>query len=97
MASIAGFDVDLLDDVRLAVSEALLALVEVGNGEDMGVTFELRDGGFQFSASTESDRSDLAEGLDLCRAVLQGITTRYDVKLRHGDLVITAELRDTAL
>ena len=38
MAALAGFDVGLIDDVKLAVSEVFLALIEHGSGDTVSLT-----------------------------------------------------------
>ena len=75
LASTGGFDVDLLDDAKLAVSETVLALCELGSGAPIDLRFEVVDGVFRIDASTPTDRSDLEDpGLSLCRMVLAGVT-----------------------
>ena len=74
VASIGGFDIDLIDDIKLAVSEALLALIELGSGGTISATFEIDGPTFNVTASSKTARTDLADAdLDLCRTVLAGV------------------------
>lgn len=97
IASMGGFDIDLLEDTKLAVSEALLVLIDIGYGAAISVRFTFADSVFTLQASTATNRVDL-EGLDLelCRTVLSGVTASNDVAIDDGKVTITATLRDLA-
>ncbi|MHB1091084.1 MAG: hypothetical protein ACYC0U_08520, partial [Ilumatobacteraceae bacterium] len=43
MASLAGFTVDEIEDIKIAVSEVLIALIEHGDSQSVEMQFEVDD------------------------------------------------------
>ncbi|MFM2077673.1 MAG: hypothetical protein RJA49_1563 [Actinomycetota bacterium] len=86
LASLCEFSIDDIDDVKIAVSEVLIALVEHGAGHPVDITFEVDERGFQIDATTEAPdfRADDPD-LHLCRTVLASVCSFHDVR-RVGDL-----------
>ena len=47
-----GFDVEAVDDLRIAVDELCAAMVEVSDGDVLDLSFEVRDDGIEVEGST---------------------------------------------
>ena len=95
LASTGGFDVGLIDDVKLAVSEVVLALIESGSGNDVSVALSMEGIAFRIHGSTLTDTFVLTHpDLSLCRSVLSGITVSHEIVYGNGAAQIRAELRD---
>lgn len=95
LASMGGFDVALIDDVKLAVSEVVLALIERGSGNDVNLALTLDGLAFHVHGSTMTDTFVVAHpDLGLCRSVLSGITVSHEIVYADGAAQIRAELRD---
>jgi serine/threonine-protein kinase RsbW len=82
LASLCEFSIDDIEDVKIAVSEVLIALVEHGAGQPVDITFEIDERGFQIDATTEAPefRTDDPD-LHLCRTVLGSVCSFHDVRL----------------
>lgn len=95
VASLARFDVAEIEDIKLAVSEVLIALVEHGAGEHVDVRFTVAEDEFTILAVTavetwmENDHADL----NLWRVVLADVCTEYHLELEGGEARISATLR----
>ncbi|WP_334143219.1 hypothetical protein [Rhabdothermincola sp.] len=60
VATDAGFDLDHLEDLRLAIDEACAVLLEGAPGGDLELVYRFRaDGGVEIEGSCPSDGSDL--------------------------------------
>ena len=95
LASIGGFDVALIDDVKLAVSEVVLALMERGSGSDVDLVLTLDGLSLLVHGSTVTDTFALEHpNLGLCRSVLSGVTVSHEIFYADGAAQIRAELRD---
>lgn len=78
----AGFTVDQIDDIKIAVSEVLLALIEHGGGQQIEVEFAIEQRSFTVRGHTrvtgfEPEHPDLL----LCRTVLAGVCTAHGIEL----------------
>ena len=95
LASMGGFDVELIDDVKLAVSEVVLALIECGSGNDVSVALSMDGVAFRVHGSTMTDTFvPTHPDLSLCRSVLAGLTVSHEIVYADGAAQIRAELRD---
>ena len=95
VASMGGFDVALIDDVKLVVSEIVLALIEQGSGAEIHLSFVVDGLAFRVSGSTSTDDFDLAHSeLNLCRSVLASLTVSHNISYEDGTAQIRAELCD---
>ena len=56
MAAAGRCTIAEIDDVKLAVSEVLLALIEHGSGRTLSVSMQLADSTFVIAASTAATR-----------------------------------------
>ncbi|HSB85794.1 MAG TPA: hypothetical protein VLD86_05765 [Ilumatobacteraceae bacterium] len=106
IAAMAGFTVDEIEDIKIAVSEALLALIEHGSGEaiemELSVAMESRPpgasrqtaSGFNLRARTPIEDFDIDHpDLMLCRTVLAGVCSQHSIELVGGYAEIHAEIR----
>ena len=83
-----------IDDVKLAVSEVLLALIEHGSGRKVSVSLELQDSSFIVCGSTDTrtfdrDHPDLA----LSETVLGEVCAEHSIDVVGSELHITAGVR----
>ena len=82
IASIAGFTVDEIDDIKIAVSEVLLALIEHGGGQQIEVQYTVEDESFTVRGRTAIHEFDSTHpDLLLCRTVLAGVSTSHGIEL----------------
>jgi hypothetical protein len=95
VASLCGFTVSEIDDIKIAVSEVLIALIEHGSGNPVDVRFTVGADEFVIDGATEVDSSfDLDHpDLRLCRTVLAGVCTEHRIDHVGGAAQITAVLR----
>ena len=94
LASLFGFDVEQIEDLKIAVSEVLIALVEHGYGDFVDISFFVESGVFVVSGVTEVDQFDVDHpDLRLCRTVLAGVCADHDIKLVGDTARITATIR----
>ena len=79
-SSTAGFDVDQLDDLRIAVDEAVAALLEGGDGSRLELRFEVDDRAVSMSGQTPSSRTGLDGGrLELSRQILAAVCDDHEL------------------
>jgi anti-sigma regulatory factor (Ser/Thr protein kinase) len=82
IAAMAGFTVDETEDIKIAVSEVLLALIEHGGGEPIEVQFSVEDQLFVVRGQTEFIGFDVDHpDLVLCRTVLAGVCAQHGIGL----------------
>ena len=82
IATMAGFTVDENEDIKVAVSEVLLALIEHGGGAPIEVQFSVEDQLFTVRGQTAIDDFDVDHpDLVLCRTVLAGVCTQHGIEL----------------
>lgn len=106
IAAMAGFTVDETEDIKIAVSEVLLALIEHGAGEPIEVEFSVemttppwadprpQASGFVVRARTAIVDFDVDHpDLRLCRTVLAGVCANHSIELVDGFAQIHAEIR----
>ena len=82
IAGMAGFTVDEIEDIKIAVSEVLLALIEHGGGKTIEIQFMVEDQSFSVRGQTAIETFDANHpDLILCRTVLAGVCTQHGVEL----------------
>lgn len=91
LASLSGCTVDEIEDIKIAVSEVLIALVEHGGGGRIDLQFDLSDAGFRITGRTavtsfDADHPDLR----LCRTVLAGVCASHSIETMDGIAQIVA-------
>ncbi|MFA5774522.1 MAG: hypothetical protein WC864_03985 [Ilumatobacteraceae bacterium] len=93
MASLNGFSVDEIEDITIAVSEVLIALIEHGSGNPVEVKFEADEHSFKLRGRTLIERFDLQHpDLVLCRSVLAGVCESHTIDLVDNRAHIWAEV-----
>jgi hypothetical protein len=91
MASLAGFTVDEIEDIKVAVSEVLLALIEHGEGASIDMRFMIDGRCFDVHGRTVVDAfDDQHPDLVLCRTVLAGVCATHGIDLVDGSAQIWA-------
>ena len=81
IAAMAGFTVDETEDIKIAVSEVLLALIEHGGGEPIDVEFSVEDRLFMVRGQTALTGFDVDHpDLVLCRTVLAGVCVQHGIE-----------------
>jgi serine/threonine-protein kinase RsbW len=92
VATTAGFDVEELEDLRIAVDELCAALVEGGDGSPMALTFEIGLSGVSVRGRTPvADTSQLdiePERLSLSRQILRVVVDEYEIVQAEGELLV---------
>lgn len=84
VASLGGFTVDEIEDINMAVSEVLIALIEHGVGEAVEVQFAVGGRSFTVRGRTVNRAFDVDNpDLILCRTVLAGVCSEH--RIEHVD------------
>lgn len=82
MASLAGFTVDEIEDIKIAVSEVLIALIEHGDGKSVEVQFVIDEQSFRVHGHTAVEDFDTKHSdLILCRTVLAEVCASHGIDL----------------
>ena len=82
VAALAGFTVDETEDIKIAVSEVLLALIEHGGGQAIEIQISVADDAFAVLGRTAIESFDAGHpDLILCRTVLAGVCTAHGIDL----------------
>ncbi|MGZ4724965.1 MAG: hypothetical protein ACXVH5_08265 [Ilumatobacteraceae bacterium] len=98
IAAMAGFTVDETEDIKIAVSEVLLALIEHGGGEPIDVQFSVEDALFNVRGETALDGFDIDHpDLELCRTVLAGVCVQHGIGFIDGHAQIWAAVAHTTI
>lgn len=98
IAAMGGFTIDEIEDIKIAVSEVLLALIEHGGGAPIGVQFLVEDRSFTVRGHTEVEEFDLDHpDLVLCRTVLAGVCSRHGIEHVDGNVQIWAAITHASI
>ncbi len=93
VASLAQRTVDDIEDIKIAVSEVLLALIEHGVGGPIVITLSFADETFLITGRTEVVSFDIDHpDLVLCRTVLAGVCADHTINLTDGYVEIVAAI-----
>lgn len=93
MASNAGFTVDEIEDIKIAVSEILIALIEHGDGQPVDVQFEVDSQSFKLRGRSIVEKFNIDHpDLILCRSVLAGVCSSHTIDLVENQAHIWAEV-----
>ena len=96
IAAMGAFTVDETEDIKIAVSEVLLALIEHGSGLSLDIEFSLNHSGFSVRGITDVDAFDTEHpDLMLCRTVLAGVCSRHGIELVDHQALIWAVVPHT--
>lgn len=91
VASLGGFTVDKIEDINMAVSEVLIALIEHGIGDVVDVEFAVDGRSFTVRGRTANQVFDVGDpDLILCRRVLSGVCSEYGIQHVGGHAQIWA-------
>lgn len=98
IAGMAGFTVDEVEDIRIAVSEVLLALIEHGGGGQIEVQFAVEAQAFTVQGQTSTQSFDAEHpDLILCRTVLAGVCASHGIDLVDGHAQISASVTHASI
>lgn len=98
IAAMAGFTVDEAEDIKIAVSEVLLALIEHGAGNPIDVQFSVDEQFFTVRGQTTSDHFDVDHpDLVLCRTVLAGVCAKHGIELVDDQAQIWAAVAHASI
>ncbi len=98
IAAMAGFTVDETEDIKIAVSEVLLALIEHGGGAPIDVEFSVENALFIVRGQTALDSFEVDHpDLELCRTVLAGVCVQHGIEFIDGHAQIRAAVAHTSI
>ncbi len=98
IASLAGFTVDEIEDIKIAVSEVLIALVEHGGGEPIDVEFAVSSTSFDVRGRTAVETFDINHpDLMICRTVLTDVCEDHRIDRVNGEVHIWAAVQHEAI
>ena len=96
VASLADFTVDVIDDIKIAVSEVLIALIEHGAGEPVEIEFDVDEDAFTVRGHTATSTFDPTHpDLDLCRIVLAEVCDSHEIIVADQRVCIIARVANT--
>jgi serine/threonine-protein kinase RsbW len=95
VATTAGFDVDEVEDLRIAVDEVCTALVEGGDGSPLLLGFDLGDAEVTVVGSTKASGGVAFEPdrLALSRQILAVVVDEHDISADHGQISVRVHKR----
>ena len=95
VATTAGFDVDEVEDLRIAVDEVCTALVEGGDGSPLLLGFDLGDGEVTVVGSTKASGGVAFEPdrLALSRQILAVVVDEHDISANRGQISVRVNKR----
>jgi hypothetical protein len=98
VASLSGFSVDEIEDIKVAVSEVLIALVEHGEGNPVDMKFSVDERVFEVFGRTAVDSFDSSHpDLILCRTVLADVCVEHQIDLVNREVHIRAAVSRNAV
>jgi hypothetical protein len=98
VASLSGFTVDEIENIKVAVSEVLIALIEHGEGNPVDMTFAVEKSLFEVCGRTAVDSFDSSHpDLVLCRTVLADVCAEHQIDLIDGEVRIRAAVSHEAI
>ena len=94
VATTAGFDVDEVEDLRIAVDEVCTALVEGGDGSSLFLGFDLGEAEVTVTGSTKASGASFeADRLALSRQILAVVVDEHDISANHGQISVRVHKR----
>jgi hypothetical protein len=98
VASLAGFTVDEIENITVAMSEVHIVLVEHGEGKPVDVRFSVDARSFEILGRTAVEHFDRSHpDLILCRSVLADVSEEHDIEFMNGELRIRAAVAHQAI
>jgi serine/threonine-protein kinase RsbW len=96
LASLTGFNVDEIEDIKIAVSEVVMTLVEHGDGAPVELDFAARDDAFVVRGRTLVDTFDPDDpDLELSRMVLDEVCREHGRRFVEGHAEVWATVTRT--
>lgn len=96
VASLAGFSVDEIEDIKVAVSEVMVALIEHGAHQPIAVVFDVVESRFTIRGATPIAEFDIDHpDLVLCRTVLTAVCADHGIELAEGNAEIWASVEQS--
>ena len=97
LASLDGCSLDEIEDIKIAVSEVLIVLIEHGEGARIDLQLDVTPDGFHVTGRAPIAEFDLEHpDLALCRTVLEAVCTRHEIALDNGLATIDASIGRTS-
>jgi anti-sigma regulatory factor (Ser/Thr protein kinase) len=98
VASLAGFTVDEIENIKIAVSEVLIALVEHGAGQPIDIQFSVGEKSFDVRGRTTVETFDINHpDLALCRTVLAEVCIDHRIDRVNNEVHIWAAVLHEAI
>lgn len=90
-----GFDVEAVDDFRIAVDELCAAMLEVSDGSVLDLSFEMRDDGIEVNGRTTTEPAARLspDRFALSEQILRVAADRYSVSVEGGTAQFTVYKR----
>lgn len=96
VATVGGFDVDAVDDVRIAVDELCSLLLDHGHG-DLALRFSVTESGLVVNGRCHARTGLPDDGRStLAHQILAVVADRYELAVVDGDLAFVMEKRNGA-
>jgi len=98
LASTAGFDVDELDDLRIAVDEAVASLLEGGDGSRLTLRFDVGESEVDMAGSTPAAKGTTLdpERIELSTQILAAVCDEHELDLSDGQVKVRIAKRRSA-
>ena len=95
LASTAGFDVDELDDLRIAVDEAVASLLEGGDGTRLTLRFDVGESEVGMAGSTPAmpGTSLDADRVELSTQILAAVCDDHELDVSNGTVRVRISKR----
>lgn len=90
LASTAGFDVDELDDLRIAVDEAVAALLEGGDGSRLTLRFDVGESEVGMSGTTPASPGTPLDPdrVELSTQILAAVCDDHQLEVSDGSVLV---------
>jgi serine/threonine-protein kinase RsbW len=93
VASRLGFDVEEIEDLRVAVDELASLLAEQSNGSELRIRFTVRDAALHIEGRAAVDTRRELKAEALTAQILAAVVDEYDLRIENGDAVFCCTRR----
>jgi len=95
LASTAGFDVDELDDLRIAVDEAVASLLEGGDGSRLTLRFDVGDSSVGMAGATPAAAGSPLDPdrVELSTQILAAVCDEHELDITDGSVRVRISKR----
>ena len=94
VAARLSFDVEEIEDLRVAVDELVSTVIEAGDGAEVNITFTSLDGAFVVEGDSLVEREPAID--DLTRQILSVVVDAFDLTATDGVARFRATKRSTS-